>query len=74
MEAVRQYQLAHNDRQPSAQGVNRFTATAQFLYLVTLEMPWDKNDFPRAVVAEKLPVVPSRDETGRVRCSSAPRW
>jgi integrase len=34
----------------------------RFLYLVTLEMPWDKQDFPRTRVDEKLPIVPGPDE------------
>ena len=34
----------------------------QFLYLTTLEMPWEKHHFPRARVPETLPVVLSPGE------------
>ena len=37
----------------------------QFLYLVTWEMPWDKHDFPRARLDQKLPVVLAPDEIQR---------
>jgi site-specific recombinase XerD len=60
LEAVRQYQLfLTQDRKLSPESVNTFVSAAQFLYLVTLEMPWDKHDFTRARVPEKLPIVPA---------------
>jgi site-specific recombinase XerD len=60
LEAVRQYQLfLTQERNLSPQSVNTFVSAVQFLYLVTLEMPWDKHDFTRARVDEKLPVVPA---------------
>jgi integrase/recombinase XerD len=37
----------------------------QFLYLVTLEMPWGKEGFPRVRIASKLPVVLSPEEVGK---------
>ena len=58
LEAVRQYQLyLSQERKLSPQSINTFVSAVQFLYLVTLEMPWDKHDFPRARLDEKLPVV-----------------
>lgn len=63
LEAVRQYQLyLIQERKLSPQSVNAFAAAAQFLYLVTLEMPWDKRDFPRARVNDTLPVVLAPEE------------
>lgn len=60
LEAVRQYQLfLIQERNLSPQSVNTFVSAVQFLYLVTLEMPWDKHDFTRARVEEKLPIVPA---------------
>jgi site-specific recombinase XerD len=58
LEAVRQYQLyLSQERKLSPQSINTFVSAVQFLYLVTLEMPWDKHDFPRARLDQKLPVV-----------------
>ena len=58
LEAIRQYELhLLNERKLSPESVNAFISSAQFLYTVTLEMPWDKKCFPRLRVAEKLPVV-----------------
>jgi integrase/recombinase XerD len=66
LEAVRQYQLyLTQDRKLSPQSINTFVSAVQFLYLVTLEMPWDKHDFPRARLEEKLPVVLAPDEIQR---------
>src|SRR5215467_14037388 len=49
LEAIRQYQLyLSQERKLSPQSINTFVSAVQFLYLVTLEMPWDKHDFPRA--------------------------
>jgi len=63
LEAVRQYQLyLTQERKLSPQSVNTFVSAVQFLYLVTLEMPWDKKDFPRPRLDEKLPVVLAHDE------------
>ncbi len=67
LEAVRQYQLhLLEERKLSPQSVNTFVSAVQFLYLVTLEMPWGTQDFPRTRVEEKLPVVPSPDEVRRL--------
>jgi integrase/recombinase XerD len=67
LEAVRQYQLhLLGERKLSAASVNTFTSAVQFLYLVTLEMPWTQQDFPRTRVENKLPVVPSPDEVRRL--------
>ena len=66
LEAVRQYQLhLTQERQLSPQSVNTFVSAVQFLYLVTLEMPWEKRDFPRARLDQKLPVVLAPDEIQR---------
>ena len=66
LEAVRQYQLyLTQERKLSPQSVNTFVSAVQFLYLVTLEMPWDKHAFPRARLEEKLPVVLAPDEVQR---------
>src|SRR5664279_3548179 len=66
LEAVRQYQLfLSQERKLSPQSINTFVSAVQFLYLVTLEMPWDKHAFPRARLEEKLPVVLAPDEVQR---------
>jgi site-specific recombinase XerD len=63
LEAVRQYQLyLSQQRKLSPQSINTFVSAVQFLFLVTLDMPWMKEDFPRVRVPEKLPVVPSPEE------------
>ena len=55
---AKQYQLhLAQERKLSPQSVNTFVSAVPFLYLVTLEMPWDKRDFPRARLEQKLPVV-----------------
>lgn len=60
LEAVRQYQLyLSQERKLSPQSVNTFVSAVQFLYLVTLDMPWEQRDFTRARVDHKLPVVPA---------------
>jgi len=67
LEAVRQYQLHMlQERKLSPQSVNTFVSAIQFLYLDTLEMPWNKQDFPRTRIEEKLPVVPGPDEVRRL--------
>ena len=66
LEAVRQYQLhLAQERKLSPQSINTFVSAVQCLYLVTLEMPWEKHDFPRARLEEKLPVVLAPDEVQR---------
>jgi len=63
LEAVRQYQLyLTQERKLSPQSINTFVSAVQFLYLVTLDMHWDKHDFPRARLDLKLPVVLAPDE------------
>jgi integrase/recombinase XerD len=67
LEAVRQYQLHMlRERKLSAESVNTFISAIQFLYLETLEMPWKKEDFPRARKERKLPVVLSPDQVRRL--------
>jgi len=67
LEAVRQYQLyLVQERKLSAQSINTFMSAVQFLYLETLEMPWRKEDFHRSRVEQKLPVVLSPAEIGRL--------
>ena len=67
LEAVRQYQLhLLQERKLSAWSVNTFISAVQFLYLETLEMPWQKGNFTRTRVEEKLPVVLSPDEVRRL--------
>ena len=47
VEAIREYQLyLIDERKMSPQSVNCFTAAAQFLYAITLELPWSKSHFP----------------------------
>jgi len=66
LEAVRQYQLyLAQERKLSPQSINTFVSAVQFVYLITLEMPWDKHHFPRARLEEKLPVVLAPDEVQR---------
>jgi integrase/recombinase XerD len=66
LEAVRQYQLyMTQERRLSPQSVNTFVSAVQFLYLTTLEMPWEKKDFPRARLEDKLPVVLAPGEVQR---------
>jgi site-specific recombinase XerD len=67
LEAVRQYQLyLLQEGALSTSTINTFTSAISFLYLVTLEMPWSKQDFTRTRVENKLPVVPSADEVRRL--------
>ena len=66
LEEIRQYQLfLLNERKFSPQSVNSFISAIQFLYVVTLEMPWGKEYFPRVRVPHKLPVVLSPEEVLR---------
>jgi integrase/recombinase XerD len=66
LEAVRQYQLyLTRECKLSPQSVNTFVSAVQFLYLTTLEMPWEKKDFPRARVPHRLPIVLAPGEIQR---------
>ena len=66
LEAVRQYLLyLSQERKLSPQSINTFVPAVQFLYLVTLELPWDRHDFPRARLDEKLPALLAPDEIQR---------
>jgi integrase/recombinase XerD len=63
LEVIRQYEMhLLNERKLAPQSVNAFVASMQFLYTVTLEMPWGKECFPRVRVASKLPVVLDPEE------------
>jgi integrase/recombinase XerD len=63
LDDVRNYQLyLIGKRQLSASSINTFVSAVQFLYTVTLEMPWGNNRFVRMKVPEKLPVVLSQAE------------
>jgi integrase/recombinase XerD len=66
LEAVRQYELyLLHERKLSPESINSFVSSVQFLYLVTLEMPWGKECFPRVRRAHKLPVVLSPQEVSQ---------
>jgi integrase/recombinase XerD len=66
-EHVRAYQVyLAEQRQLSPASINIFVSAAQFLYTVTLEMPWGANRFVRMKVPETLPVVLSREEIERL--------
>lgn len=66
LEAVRQYELhLLHERKLSPESINTFVSATQFLYLVTLEMPWGKECFPRVRRPDKLPVVLSQEEVSR---------
>ena len=63
MEAVRDYLLyLLDERKMSPETVNQQVSALQFLYLTTLEMPWNPRDFPRAKRPCRLPVVLSHEE------------
>jgi site-specific recombinase XerD len=63
---VRQYQLhLLHEKKLSPESINTFTSAVQFLYLNTLEMPWEKSNFIRMRVGSKLPVVLSPDEVAQ---------
>jgi site-specific recombinase XerD len=63
LEQVREYFLyLINERRLSPEGVNQQGSGLKFLYLTTLEMPWNSVDFPRAKRPHKLPVVLSQEE------------
>ena len=62
-EAIRQYQLfLLNERKLSPESINQYISSIKFLYLVTLEMPWTDEYFPRVRRPHKLPVVLSQEE------------
>ncbi len=62
-EAVREYLLyLLQERKLSPEGVNQHVSALKFLYLTTLEMPWNDVDFPRAKRPHRLPVVLSLEE------------
>jgi integrase/recombinase XerD len=62
-EAVREYLLyLLHERKMSPEGVNQQVSALKFLYLTTLEMPWQDVDFPRARRPHRLPVVLSQEE------------
>lgn len=62
-EAVREYLLyLLNERKLSPEGVNQQVSALKFLYLTTLETPWNDVDFPRVKRPHKLPVVLSHEE------------
>lgn len=66
LEAIRQYELyLLHERKLSPESINTFLSAVQFFYLVTLEMPWGKECFPRVRRAHKLPVVLSPEEVDR---------
>jgi len=63
LEHVREYLLyLLQERHLSPEGVNQQVSALKFLYLTTLEMPWNSVDFPRAKRPHKLPVVLSQEE------------
>ena len=63
LEAIREYQLyLLNDRKLSPQTINQYISSVKFLYLVTLEMPWTDEYFPRIRRPHKLPIVLSQEE------------
>jgi site-specific recombinase XerD len=66
LEAIRQYELyLLNERKLSPESINSFVSSVQFLYQVTLEMPWGAESFPRVRRPRKLPVVLSPAEVAR---------
>ena len=63
LDDIRDYQLyLTEERRLSAASINTFVAAVQFLYTVTLDMPWGNNRFVRMKVPEKLPVILSQVE------------
>jgi len=63
LDDIRSYQLYLTEgRQLSASSINTFVSAVQFLYTVSLEMPWGNNRFVRMKVPETLPVVLSQAE------------
>ena len=63
LEAVRQYELyLLQEKKLSPESINQFVSAVKFLYLVTLEMPWGQEQFPRVRRPRRLPVVLSHEE------------
>jgi len=63
LDDIRNYQLyLIEQRQLSANSINCFVSAVQFLYTVTLEMPWSNAQFVRMKVPERLPVILSEKE------------
>jgi hypothetical protein len=63
LEAVREYQLfLTQECKLSPQSVNTFTSAVQFLYLVTLEMPWKRGG---TILAQFLGLDPHTVARGR---------
>jgi len=63
LDDIRNYQLhLIEQRQLSPNSINCFLSAVQFLYTVTLDMPWSNQQFGRMKVPEKLPVVLSEEE------------
>ncbi len=66
LEAVRQYELhLLNEKKLSAESINTFVSAVKFVYLVTLEMPWGHEQFPRVRRPSQLPVVLSPEEVAQ---------
>lgn len=62
-DAIREYLLyLLHERKMSPEGVNQQVSALKFLYLTTLEMPWNDVDFPRVKRPHRLPVVLSQEE------------
>ena len=56
LDDIRNYQLYLTEkRQLSASSINTFVSAVQFLYTVTLEMPWGNNRFVRMKVRKHCP-------------------
>jgi len=68
MEAIRRYQLhLLSGRKLSPESVNAFNSAVRFLYLDTLEMPWQKEDFVRARLGPRAaPLTLGCDEIRRL--------
>jgi len=67
LEAVRQYQLyLLKEGALSTSTINTCTSAISFLYRVTLNKPWSKQDFTRPRVERKLPIVPGPEEVRRL--------
>ncbi len=63
LEAVREFQLyLLNERKLSPESINQYVSSVKFLYLITLEMPWTDEYFPRVRRPYKLPLVLSQEE------------
>ena len=63
LDDIRNYHLYLTERrQLSASSINTFVSAVQFLYTVTLEMPWGSDRFVRMKVPEEMPVVLSQAE------------